>query len=465
MEGLLSYDFSHNTLALQPGLAKSWSSTQDLKVWTFVLKKNIKWTDGKLFTAQHIIDGWERLLNPKTASEFAYFLYSIKNAKAYSEGKIKDFSKVGVQVNAQGNLVVELEEGKSYFPYFTAHTSTYPIRKDIIKKHTTRWTDPKNIVTLGAYRLKKWEHDKLIILEQNPLYYKPPVGIKNIIIYIIHENGTALSLFEKGRLDALGGLPSRELPALRQKKEYRSHPLLATYYFGMNVKQKPFNDVRVREAFYLAVDRKQITDLLKGDQIPLSSWIPKGLLGYNPSIGEGFNPEKAKKLIKEAGYENVKNFPRVVISYNTNEDHKRVAEKVQAQLKQNLNIQVELSNEEWKTYLHSVSTGHLQIYRMGWVADYPDPDNFMTLMTSYSENNHTNWADPKYDALVQQASHLLDKYERVALYNQAQKILVEKDFPVLPIYSAKSHWLISNRVKFFPLNIMGRIPFNTIRLK
>ena len=464
MEGLLEYDFSKPSVDLKPALAEKWVSTLDGKKWTFTIRKNIKWNDGKEFNASHVLDGWERLLNPKTASEYAYFLYLIKNARAYNKGKLKDFSKVGVSVNKQGQLVVELKEGKSYFPYFVTHTSTYPIRKDIIAMYGDRWTDPKNIVTLGAYNLKIWEHDKRVVLERNTNYYNQSAKIKNILIHIIPESGTALNLFEKGRLDAIGGLPSRELPILRKRKEYRSHPILATYYYGINVKQKPFDDVRVRKAFNLAIDRKQITDLLKGDQVPLTGWVPKDLLGYDSSLGLVFNPEKARKLMDEAGYKDRNNFPRVVISYNTHEDNKRVAEKVQAQLKKHLNIKIELSNEEWKTYLQSLKTDRQQIYRMGWVADYPDPDNFMTLMTSYSENNHTNWGSSLYDSLVEEAGVLSNKKERLKLYIKAQKVLLEEGVAVIPIYSAQSHWLISDRVVVFPLNIMGKVSFKEVQL-
>ena len=465
MDGLLDYDFSKQSAGLKPALAEKWTSTPDGKIWTFTIRKGVKWSDGKDFEASHVMDGWERLLNPKTASEYAYFLYPIKNARAYSEGQVKDFSQVGVVVNEQGQLVVELEEGKSYFPYFVSHTSTYPIRKDIIEKHGSRWTDPQNMVTLGAYNLKVWEHDKRIVLERNAHYYNQPAKVKNILIHIISESGTALNLFEKGKMDAIGDLPSRELPVLRKKKEYRSHPILSIYYYGINIKQKPFDDVRVRKAFSLAINRRQITDLLKGDQVPLTGWVPRDLLGYDSSIGFKFNPEKAREFMDEAGYKDRSTFPRVTISYNTHEDHKRVAEKVQAHLKKHLNIQVELANEEWKTYLQSLKTGRQQIYRMGWVADYPDPDNFMTLMTSYSENNHTGWGNDQYDSLVEKAGVLLDEKERLKLYIEAQKILVEGEVAVIPIYSAQSHWLISDRVAVFPLNIMGKISFKEVELK
>ena len=223
--------------------------------------------------------------------------------------------------------------------------------------------------------------------------------------------------------------------------------------------------MQVRKAFNLSINRKQITDLLKGNQVPLTGWIPKGLLGYDPSVGLAFDPKKAKELMDSAGYKDRSLFPKVTISYNTNEDNKRVAEKIQAQLKKHLNVQVELSNEEWKTYLRNVRTGTHQIYRMGWVADYPDPDNFMTLMTSYSENNYTQWEDTRYDSLVQQAGVSSNEKERLNLYIKAQKLLVEEAVAVIPVFSAQSHWLISDRVAVFPLNIMGKVSFKLVKLK
>ena len=468
MDGLLDYDFTKTgpikLSTLRPALATKWSATKDNKIWTFNIRKGVRWGDGELFKAEHVRDGWERLLNPLTASEYAYFLYSIKNARAYNEGKIKDFSKVGVTITQKGNLVVELEKGKSYFPYLLTHTSTYPIRKDIIKKYgEDHWTRPESIVTLGAYKLKKWEHDKKIILEANENYYSLPANIKNILLYIISESGTALNLFEQGHLDAIANLSSRELPVLSKRKEYRSTPIISTYYYGLNVDREPFTSVKVRKAFNRAIDRKEITDLLKGGQLPLRSWIPKGIAGYDPNIGLRFNPEKARKLLDEAGYKDRNSFPKVTLSYNTHEDHKRIAEKVQAQLKKHLNIRVELSNEEWKTYLQTLTTGKQHMYRMGWVADFPDPDNFMTLMTSYSDNNHTHWNSTRYDKLVEKAAVSSLESERLNLYHQAQKILGEEEVPVIPIYSGQSHWLISNRVAVFPLNGIGKILFKQIK--
>lgn len=462
MEGLLDYDFSKKQINVKPALATKWTSSLKGKRWTFTLKKNVKWTDGKPFKASQIIDGWERLLNPNTASEYAYFLYSVKNAKAYNTGKLKDFSKVGVFINKKNQLVVDLEKPKNYFPYLLTHSSTYPIRKDIIKKYKNHWTDPANIVTLGAYRLKTWEHEKQLILQKNIYYHNKSAFIKNIFIRIIPEKTTSLNLFEKHKLDVITDLPTMELHLLKKKKEYRSHNTLSLYFYGINTKKKPFDDVRVRKAFSLVINKKQIVNILKAGHVPLGGFIPKGLLGYDTSIGLGFNPKKAQQLMDQAGYKDRATLPKITISYNTHKDNKKVAEKIQAQLKKHLNINIELANLEWKNYLQLLKTKKHQIYRMGWVADYPDPDNFMTIMSSDSANNHIQWNNLKYDALISKASGLEDQQKRLELYIKAQKILVEEDAVIIPLFLYKSHLLISNRIKYFPINKMSIIYFKEV---
>ena len=466
MEGLTEEKFSENgdVIGLKPTLAEKWESSKNMKVWTFTLKKGVKWSDGKEFTAQHIVDSWERLLNPATASEYAYFLHVIKNAKNYNTGQIRDFSKVGVSVNKSGQLIVKLEQGMSYFPAIVSHPPTYPIRKDIIQKYGDQWTEAKNIVTLGAYRLFKWEHDKQLILKANELYHGVPVQVKNILAYIIPEDATALNMFEQGKLDVANPLPSTEIPILKKRKEHRSQSVLSIMYYGFNVEKKPFDDVRVRKAISMAISRKQIVDLLDAGQIPLTSWIPKGLLGYAPSIGVSFDPVKAQKLLDSAGYKDRSTFPKVTIMYNSNEGNKRIAENIQAQIKKNLNISIELSSEEWKTYLETLKTRQHDIFRMGWVADYADPDNFMSIMTSDSEQNRTYWKNQEFDSLIKQARSIQNAQERVQLYTKAQKILTEEGVPVIPLFISKSHWLISPRVKKIPLNVMMQLRFKEVVL-
>ena len=463
MEGLTEYDFSSGKVSVKGALAERWKSSADKKHWIFYLKPHLKWHDGEPLTAGHFIDSWERLLNPETGSEYAQFLFPVKNARAYNSRQISDFSKVGLKAGSKGKIIIHLEKGISYLPYLFTHTSTFPIRKALTKKNN--WTEPENIVTLGPYRLTRWDHDKALVLEAAESYYGPPPNIKKVILYVIPEETTALHLFFSGRLDVLTNLPSRELPFLKKKPEYRSHDVMSLYYYGFNVNSPPLNDVRVRKAIAHGINRKEIALILNESRKPLSSWIPPGLFGYNKTIGLKFDPVLASRFLDEAGYKDRSRFPRLKLSYNTNADHKMIAENVQAQLRKNLKINIELDNQEWKTYLRKLSLEQTQIFRLGWVADYPDPDNFMNLMASFSENNHTGWGHREFDSLVLKAMVVSNGSRRKALYDSAQKILLEKEVPVLPLFSGRSHMLVSSRVKHYPLNVMSYVLFKTIQLE
>ncbi len=455
MEGLVEYDLNDPELALIPALAESWTPSNNSQTWTFTLRKDVKWTDGKNFEAQQVVDGWQRLLNPETASQYAYFLFNVKNAQKFNKGEIKDFSQVGVKVNDQGQLIVQLEKPQSYFPYLLTHHSTYPIRLDVIEAHGDRWTEAENIQTLGAYKLKIWDHDKAIVLERNDEYYGEKAKIKYIYGYMINEYSTALSLFDSGRLDYQDSIPANEVVNFKDKPTFKSTPILGIYYYGFNTNKAPFDNEKVRKAFVHAVNREEITKLI-GDMIPLYGWVPKGMFGYEEDTGLKYDPERAKALLNEAGFSDVSKLPRIVLGFNSNENHQRIAENFQAQIKKNLGVSVEIQSEEWKVYLSRLQNDAPHIYRLGWLADYPDPDNFLNLMTSYSDNNHTGWGSKKFDDLISKGASLGNKEERRQVYSQAQKILTEDAASVFPIYSMVSRSLVSERVQNFPINSLDR---------
>ena len=465
MEGLTEYDFSGEFVQLRPALAQSWKHSSNKQTWNFILRDKILWTDGKPLTAQHFIDGWERLLNPKTGSEYAYFLFPIKNARAYNQGKITDFKQVGVQTGSQGELIVQLEKGLFYFPYLLTHPSTFPLRKDVIEKKQSLWTNPEHIITLGPYKLQRWDHDKALILTQNENYYGKKPSVKKVILYIIPDETSIMNLYSSGRLDVATPLLSRDLPFLKKRKDHYQYDILSLYYYGFNVEAEPLKDSRMRKAIVHAVNRKEIVQLLNRGNHPLKSWIPKGLFAHNKNMGLDFNPEKAKALLKEMGYKTSTELPKIQIFYNTTADHKMIAENIQSQLKRNLDLNIELNNQEWKTYLQRLQTKDVELFRLGWLADYPDPDNFMNLIASFSDNNHTNWKNKTFDNLIVKAMTTEDGPQRQALYDQAQKILLEEDVAVFPIFTGVSHILVSPRIKNYPKNVMSYILFKKIEIK
>lgn len=468
MEGLAQYDLSDKELKLKPGLALKWEPSEQARLWKITLRSNVVWSDGVAFTPNHVVDGWKRLLSKETAAEYAYFLFGIKNAQAYNEGK-KTWEEVGIKVTGSNELSVELNKPMSYFPYLLTHHSTYPIRMDVVQKAGDRWTEPAHIVTLGPFKLISWQHDKMLVLERNEKYYGKDAGelptIKYIVAHMIQEQATAINLFESGKLDSVHDLPPIEIRKLRPRKEFREIARLSTYFYAFNVTKPPMDNVLVRRAIAMSIDRQQLVQAMAGGQLPLTSWIPNGMFGYEPDRGLTYNPEKAKELIKQAGFADPSKIPKIEIKFNTRESHQLVAENIQAQLKKNLGLNIEIKNEEWKVFLNNLKTDPPQLYRFGWQADYPDPDNFMSMLLSYSENNRTRWKSAKFDELVDKAAGALDREERRKLYSEAQKIIVEDDVPVIPLFVSVSHSLVSDRVENYPINVMDALVYKGVRLK
>ncbi len=461
MEGLTQFN---EKLEVKPAIAKSWSISEGGQKIVFELRKDVKWTDGKAVTAYDFEYSWKRLLNPVTAAEYAYFLYDIKNAFEYNSGEIKDPNKVGIKAVSPHTLEVYLKKPAVYFPSITTFMVTFPQRKDIIEKFGDSWTNPENIITNGPFQLKEWWHEYRLALESNSGYYGKKGNIDFIKIYIVQENSIALTLYETGALDMLSAIPPVAIPHFKNSSEYINSPFLRGYYYGFNVKKAPFNDVMVRKAFSMSIDREEVTRILQGGEVPTSSWIPKGMFGYNPEIGLKFDPDRAKEFLSEAGYPNGKDFPEVTAVFNTDNVNRLIAENLQAQWKRNLNINVHLDNMEWKVFLKKVKVDAPGLFRLGWGADFPDPDNFMNLFTTDSGNNNTRWGNQVYDRLIEQGARETSPKKRQLIYDQAQRILTEEDAPIISLFVAAQNILIKPYIKGFVANAMSILYLKNINI-
>lgn len=450
MEGLTEYD---PQLIPRPAIARRWEVSPDGKRYTFFLRDDVVWSDGKPVSAHDFEYSWKRLLNPTTAAEYAYFLYDVVNAYEYNSGRVASPDLVGVKAVSPTVLQVTLKKPIVYFPSITTFMVTFPQRKDVIERYGDRWTEPEHIVTNGPFRLHQWRHEYKVVLTANGLYYGGRPALDMITFFVVNERTTALTLYETGDLD-LVSLPPEAIPSSTMSPQYRSHPLLRGYYYGFNVTKKPFDDVRVRQAFSMAVDREELPRILKGGEIPTASWIPRGMMGYNPRLGLPFQPGRARQLLAEAGYPQGKGFPPVTVVFNTDPVNTLIAENIQAQWKRNLGVAVTLDNQEWKVFLKRLKTDPPQIFRLGWGADYPDPDNFMALFTATSGNNNTTWVNPRYDELIARAASERDPARRRALYDEAQRILTEQDVPIMPLFVSVQNLLVKPFVRGFEPNAM-----------
>lgn len=457
MEGLTQYD---DNLKPIPAVAKSWEIFDNGKTYLFHLNKNYKWSDGKPVTAHDFRYSWLRLLNPKTAAEYAYFLFDIEGAREFNSGKLKDETRVGVEVVDDFTLKVTLNKPIVFFPAITTFMVTFPLRKDIVEKEGDRWTDPQNMVTCGPFVLRKWWHEYRLILKPNPFYGgTPKPAIDQLTIFLISDPSTVLSLYEMEKLD-IALPPPIALPKYKNHPDLLTHTKLRGYYYGFNIQKKPFDDPRVRQAFAMALDKKEIPNILKGGEKVVNSWIPPGMFGFNEEIGLKFDPVKARNLLKKADA-----LPEITLSFNSDPLNKKIAEWAQAQWKKHLGITVKLDNQEWKSYLSLLKNDPPPLYRLGWGADYPDPDNFMNLFTSWSGNNHTMWKNKKFDSLITQGAVEKNLARRKEIYDQAQKLLLEEDTVIVPLFVTVQNILVKQKITPFPVIPMDFVYYKKVKVQ
>ena len=460
MEGLTQYDAELNP---QPAIAKKWEYSEDGKTITFFIRDDVVWSDGKPVTAKDFEYSWKRLLAPETAAQYAYFLFDIENASQYNSGEITDPDQVGVQALSPHILQVRLKKPVAYFPSITTFMVTYPAREDIILKYGDAWTEPENIVTNGPYTLEQWEHEYKLVLKANPQHFEGKPAVDAIRIFVVQEPTTALTLYETNELDYIE-LPPVAIPNYKTSSEYRNMPQLRGYYYGFNVQKAPFNDRRVRQAFAHAIDRARIPEFLKGGELPSSSWIPQGMFAYNENIGSKFDPQKARALLAQAGYADGKGFPKVTAAFNTGDVNRLIGEFIQAQWKEHLNVHVDFESQEWKVFLSRLDLDPPQVFRLGWGADFPDPDNFMNLFIGSSGNNRLKWAHPRYDELVALGSTLKNPQDRKAVYDEAQVLLTEQEAPMIPLFVSAQNLLVKPYVQGLENNAMELLYLKRIKL-
>jgi len=464
MVGLTEFD---KDLKPAPVIAKSWEFQDGGKKIVFHLRDDVLWSDGKKVRAQDFEYSWKRLLSPKTASQYAYILFDIANAQEFSEGKIKDASSIGVQAPDEQTLVVTLRHPASYFLAITTFEVTYPQRQDIIEKFDTRWTEPGNIVTNGPFRMTSWKHENEIGLTANSSFFRGKPTIEKVTMYMINEKTTAVTMYEQGNLDFMDeshSIPPLDKPRLSKMPGFKVVPQLRGEYYSFAVDRQPFDNPKLRQAFAMAIDREVLPKILQGGPTPATSWIPPGMLAHNPEIGLKFNPTEARRLMKEAGYPDGKGLPTIVLGYNTDEEKKLIAEAIQSMWQKHLGVVVKIENQEWKVFLKKLQTDPFPVFRSGWGADYPDPDNFMKLFTSNSGNNHGRWKNPRYDQLLEQAAQELDPKKRTRLYDDAQKLLTESDAAIVPLYWKSEATLLNPKFVGLEYNSMARMDLRNVKL-
>ena len=464
-EGLTALDGTDVPI---PAAAERWTVSPDGLTYTFTLRANACWSNGDQVTAQDFLYAWTTALSPDLASEYAYQLYYIKNGEAYNKGTAAADS-LGIKVLDEKTLEVTLETPTAYFLSLLSFHTYYPVHRKTVQANPNWAADAKTIIGNGPFIITAWIHNSRIDFAKNPFYWDTSKVKMNKLEFIITESSaTELAMFENNQIDIGDNPPPSEFPRLLTNKLLKITPYLGTYFFSFNVTKAPFDDVRVRKAFSLAIDREAIiNNITKGGQQPALAWVPYGLPDANPAhdfrqTGGDYlksnDIASAKQLLAAAGYPDGKGFPEVTLIYNTNEMHKAIAEAVQEMWKKNLGVSITLSNQEWKVFLDNRHKGYYQIARHGWIGDYADPMTFIDMFMSDSGNNDAQYNNPAYDSLVRLAKSAHDPAIRMKAMHDAEALLFD-DAVLAPVYFYTRLMMVKPNIKGYSRSVLGTLYF------
>ncbi|AGB71993.1 MULTISPECIES: peptide ABC transporter substrate-binding protein [Rhizobium] len=457
-EGLVTEDPKDNPI---PGQAASWTISPDQKVYTFKLRDGIKWSDGQPVTAQDFVFAFQRLMDPKTAAQYAYLQYTILNAEKINKGEIKDLTQLGVKAIDDKTLEITLENPTPYFLNALMHYTAYPLPKHVVEAKGDQWVKIGNIVTNGPYKPTEWVPGSHVSMVKSDQYYDAKdIKIDNVNYYTLEDQAAALKRYRAGEFDILTSFPADQFDWIQKNLPGQAHvvPFLGTYYYVLNSTKPPFDDKRVRQALSMAVNREVIGPKILGTgELPSYSWVPPGTANYGEPAYVSWKDEpykqkveEAKKLLKEAGFG--PDHPlKAQLRYNTNDNHKRIAVAIAAMWKP-LGVDIELYNTETKVHYDEMQRGEVQIGRAGWLADYNDPINFLNLLSTGVEMNYGRWSNKDYDALIKQGNEEIDLKKRAEIYKKAEQLALD-DSAAIPIYYYVSQNIVAPKVQGFVDNI------------
>jgi oligopeptide transport system substrate-binding protein len=450
-EGLMVLDPSGN---VAPGVAESFSISEDGLTYTFRLRDNAKWSNGEPVTADDFVYSLRRIEDPRTRSRYAEVLYPIKNAQEVNTGKA---APTELRVAAPDGRTVEitLKAPTPYFLQLLTHTSALPVNEEEVTRFGDEWLKPGLMVSNGAYMLDGVKPNSHVRIVKNPNYWgAAKVTIDAVVFDPSEDRAAVLKRYRAGEFDVVRDLPNDQLGWLRQNlpKELHVAPYAGVYYYAMNTTKPPFDDKRVRVALSMAINRELLVDkITTAGELPAYGFVPDGTANYVPrrlawrTMSQAERDASAQKLLGEAGYGPGKPL-RFQLAYNTSENHKRIAIALAAMWKK-INVGVELINTEFKVHLANMRIGNFQMGRAGWIADYSDAQSYLFLaQTSTKQQNYSRFSDPEYDQLMDKASLTGDAGMRAALLEQAEGILLQ-EMPVIPIYFYVSKNLVSTKVK------------------
>lgn len=440
-EGLVIPD--PETLEPQPGVARDWRISADRKRFTFYLRPEARWSDGMPLTAHDFVFAYRRILHPALGAEYAKLLFPIRGARGFNSGTHDDPASIAVYAEDPHTLGIELDNPTPHFLQMLFHSAYYPVPAHVIRKFDavytrgTHWTRPGNLVGNGAFVLTAWNIHEQVSVRANPNYWDAAsVRLNGIDFIPIGNANTEERAFRSGQLHLTDSLPLAKRDYYRRNDSpyLQLEPWLGVYYYLVNTTRPPFDDVRVRQAFNLSLDREALVETItRGGEAPAHHFTPPGLGDYQPPQIISRDDELARQLLAEAGYPGGEGFPTVELLYNTSEFHRPIAEALQQMWRQNLGVRVQLVNQSWSVYLATRRARDYTLARAGWIGDYLDVSTFIDMWTADSGLNHSGWENAGFDDLVAAAAAEPDPARRLQLYREAESILLN-EAPVIPLY-------------------------------
>ncbi|WP_431222361.1 peptide ABC transporter substrate-binding protein [Serratia sp. L9] len=455
-EGLVNQDAQGKVI---PGVATRWQ-TNDNQTYIFTLRKDARWSNGDPVTAKDFLYSWQRLVDPKSQSPFAWFaqLAGIQNAEEIIAGKLPA-DKLGVVAVDDHTLKVQLNKPVPYFVSLTANFSLFPAPQATIEKYGKDWTKVGNLVGNGAFKLQDRVVNEKLVLVPNEHYWDHAHTVLTKVTFVpINQESNATKRYQAGDIDITESFPKNMYQKLLKDipDQVYTPDQLGTYYYAFNTQRAPTNDVRVRKALSYAIDRKIIAEKVLGTG-------EKPAYHFTPDVTAGFKPQtsllqqqpqeeldaQAKALMQAAGYGPNKPL-KLTLLYNTSESHQKIAIAVASMWKKTLGVDVKLQNQEWKTYIDSRNTGNFDVVRASWVGDYNEASTFLSLLTSAHSGNIAKFKSPEYDRLLEEASRETNPAALTADYNKAEQ-MIAAEAPIAPIYQYTNGRLIKPWVKGYPI--------------
>ena len=464
---------------VQPGIAEDWKVSDDGLVWTFYLRKS-KWSDGSPLTANDFEYAWKRAMDPATASEYSWLweYTNVVNAAAFAfgeEGVTAD--DVGVKAVDDYTLEVTLTAPTDYFGSLMSFYHFHPVKQAAVEAEGGEdgaWAiDPELVVSNGAFKLEEYTIGEGMKLVKNKNYWNAKeVEIDEINVAFLDDANTAYAAYQAGDFDFIPDVPVAEIPRLiEEDPNFYVFPLLGTYYYNFNMDLDLWEDVRVRRALALAIDRELICDTLASGQVPAAGFVPPGFkddkgndffetAGTYGLYTDATGVEEAQALMAEAGYPDGEGFPEFEILYNTSEGHQTVAELVQEMFKTNLGIKATLANQEWAVFQDTRTQGDYEMSRGGWLTDFMDPSGMLAIFQEGNAYNDPNYYNEDFEAAMAAALSTTDKAEHYAKLYEAQEIFIN-DMPIIPVYHYSDTMLASERLVGWDRSVLGGLDFTT----